>query len=153
MKQERGFMLIISLLLGILLLVLTLALMARDAQRQGQVHQFGRSTQALELAEAGLEDARVKLDKDLRLPLRGDAVQTLINYTETLPDQPQASYTVTIDWSQSAPPIEQIKVTSRGAFESYSRTLVELLDVAPKRDGFLNQGYFRMCQRQDRSSF
>jgi hypothetical protein len=142
-------MLVTSLLLGMLLLILTLALMARDSQRQGQVHQFSQSLQALELAEAGLEDARQKLDKDLHLPLRGDPSQIYLSYTDRLD---VGNYTVTIDWSRRALPSGFIAIRSCGRFASSLRTLTMLLDVAPKRNEVSNPHYYHYTRPQDGAS-
>ena len=59
-----------------------------------------KAARARGLAEAGLEDARVKLDKDVNFPPPGDVDQTLFTYTEEVRDYSNkivGYYTVTVD--------------------------------------------------------
>ncbi|MFN8608948.1 MAG: hypothetical protein U0931_15550 [Vulcanimicrobiota bacterium] len=83
------------------------------------------SQQALALAEAGMEDARLKLQKDLLFP-PGSEDQMIFSYVEELPSPVSAlagSYQVTIDKSHRDPPYQVIVVTACGYLGPRDRPL------------------------------
>ena len=98
--KRRGFLLILSLLLCVFLLLCGMAFMGKRAAQYRGAFAMQKGIRARALAEAGLEDARVKLDKDVSFPPPGDRDQTLFTYSETVRDsagQVVGSYTVTVD--------------------------------------------------------
>lgn len=70
------------------------------------------------LAEAGLEDARVKLDRDLTFPPPGAVDQLVFTYEEpvmSLDGSTQVgNYRVTIDKRWAEPPFRLVRITSVG---------------------------------------
>lgn len=106
MKVRRGFVLVFSLLL---LLLLTLGGMILLGQRAAQYKAAAlapRTALARALAQAGLEDARVKLEKDLNFPPPGDNKQTLFRYDEAVRDLDGVlvgHYEVTVDSRHAVP--------------------------------------------------
>lgn len=110
-------MLATVLILLVLLLVAGIAFLgARVLQYRSSV-DAASTAQALALAEAGLEDARVKLEKDYHFPPPGSDEQLTFTYTEDLPEVTSgapASYEVTVDTTYTDPPYSLIQVTVIG---------------------------------------
>lgn len=98
--KRRAFMVMLVMLLSLLLFVMGMGFLGkRSAQYSGAISRM-KAAQARALAQAGLEDARVKLEKDLFFPPPGDRDQTLFSYTEEVKDDAGAIvgyYTVTLD--------------------------------------------------------
>lgn len=95
-----------ALLLGLILLVTGLGLMSAQASRYGAAARLPEALQAKNAALSGLEDARVKLAKDVKFPPRKskDRGQTKFAYSENLFDdpasgEPPVSYSVVIDYA------------------------------------------------------
>lgn len=117
MKNQPAFMLIVVLLVAALVMTLGLGYLSGNSPRYNASVYAKSSAQAKALAEAGLEDARVKLQKDPRFPPIGDATQTTFAYRETLQDldgQLAGSYVVTLDWTYLVAPYYVVVVTSQG---------------------------------------
>lgn len=97
-----------SLLLCVLLLVLGVGFLGKRAAQSQAGAAESLAAKARALAEAGIEDARVKLDKDLFFPPPGDVDQTQFSYQEALYDASGANlagyYDVVIDLSQRHAP-------------------------------------------------
>ncbi len=106
--KKRGFILAMSLLLCVLLLVLGVGFLGKRAAQSQAAAAEGLAAQARALAEAGLEDARVKLDKDLFFPPPGDVDQDHFSYQEELRDASGANrvgyYLVTVDEARRSAP-------------------------------------------------
>ncbi len=99
------------LLLGLLLVVGLATLAARS--RRYQLAKFtALSVVAEQLARAGLEDARAKLNKDLDFP-PSEAIwdQTTFTYSE---DLEPGSFRVTVDTTHRGAPYHVVVVTSTG---------------------------------------
>ncbi|MEW6278397.1 MAG: hypothetical protein AB1758_07250 [Candidatus Eremiobacterota bacterium] len=152
----------VSLLLLILLLVLGFAqLNARVAQYRA-AREATSSVQALALAEAGLEDARVKLDRDADFPPRGAVDQLVFSYQEDVFDLDNAtrvgSYVVTVDLRWRAPPASIVRITSEGqagppGAPTGRRRLTMEVDVAEFRAGAPNPDLFRVLHLEDEGGF
>ncbi len=116
-RGPRGSLLIVVLLITAVLFVGGLALSVQQQKRYAAAVTETQSLQALSLAEAGLEDVRVKLDKDPDFPPKGTPDQTAFTYSEALlgeDGQKLGSYTVTVDSRYAAPPFEFFLVRSQG---------------------------------------
>ena len=155
LNRDRGFMFILTLLiLGLMYLVALWALAVRGSEYE-QAARFERAAKALAAAEAGLEDFRVKLNKDLHFPPVGLEGQDEFSYTETLFDAHGHSvgrYTVTIDTSAAGEPYGVVKVLSVGEVgppgrEPSRRKLYTEWDILPSRSP-----RYRKLFRQDQGA-
>lgn len=99
-------MLIISLLLLLLLMLGGMVLLGQRAAQFRGAALVPKTAQARALAQAGLEDARVKLEKDLNFPPPGDQNQTIFVYNEPVRDLDNVLvgyYVVTVDSRRRTP--------------------------------------------------
>lgn len=125
--KRRGMLLVVALLvLGVALLA-GMGLMTSQVSNYRGVHSAEDSAMALCLAQAGLEDARLKLERDPLFPPHGDGnlvepdtgskpqEQSLFTYSEDLflDGQRAGSYRVSID-SSFAAGYQFLRVTSNG---------------------------------------
>ena len=98
------------MMLCLMLVVFGMGFLGKRGPQYGASLAMARATQARALAEAGLEDARVKLDKDLFFPPPGDQDQLLFTYTEAVNDdftgQLVGYYAVTVDTRWAADPLD-----------------------------------------------
>jgi Tfp pilus assembly protein PilX len=116
-KARRGATLIFVMLLSLVLLVLGMGFLSQRVAQNRAANLELRGLQARALAEAGLEDARIKLAKRHSFPPLDDLQQTDFRYTETLDDafgQPAGSYQVRLDTTFADGPNWIARVTSRG---------------------------------------
>lgn len=104
-------MIAVLLLLSVLL-TMGLALQASQVERYRGASSATQRAVALSLAEAGLEDARVKLEKDPLFPPPGTTEQEQFTYSEDLDEQ--GSYTVTIDRTYAGAPHRILLLRSVG---------------------------------------
>lgn len=141
-----------TLLLATLLLVLASTLLHTQAQKYRGAALENYRVQAIALAEAGLEDARVKLEKDGSFPPVGSDEQTAFEYTEKLPsDGPnELVYQVVIDTSRRFTPHQIIQIRSTGRIGPTNQplsiyTLKADLDASPnlRSGGGANPNFFR----------
>ncbi|MEW6282898.1 MAG: hypothetical protein AB1758_30075 [Candidatus Eremiobacterota bacterium] len=165
MRGTRAFLLVIVVLLSIVLLILGLGFLGkRSAQYAGS--RYGvEAAQARAIALAGLEDARVKLSKDLRFPPPGAVDQLSFTYTETFFDldgtTPVGSCTVTVLTHHSGAPYRVLQVTSVGVVgpadePSARRRITAELDISPTVRGggaVPNPGFFQWMNWTDEGSF
>lgn len=159
-KKSRGFMLILSLLVGILILLVCGGMVYRRSRQYQAANDTVNAAAALALAEAGLEDARVKLDKDDDFPPLGALDQHIFAYVETVVDldgtTPVGSYEVIVDTRWQAAPCQIVRLTSIGSLgDSRSprarRSVTVELDVAPKlrSDPLVdNPNYYKFISRE-----
>ena len=125
--QRRGMLLIVALLvLGVALLA-GMGLMTSQVSNYRGVQSAEDAAMALCLAQAGLEDARLKLERDPLFPPRGDGnlmdpdigdkpqEQSLFTYSEDyfVEGKKIGSYRVSIDMS-FAPRYQFVRVISNG---------------------------------------
>lgn len=132
MRRERGAILVAVLLLAVVFLVGGIALATQQRARYAAVAAEVDALQALTLAESGLEDALVKLQKDPDFPPQGDVEQLSFTYSESVftDGRPVGSYTVTVDSSYVPEPLEFYLVTVQATTESrVSQTLTAEIDV------------------------
>ena len=107
----RGFSLILCLLLGALILIAGAAMLTSQQEQYHWAELTRLGLQARALARAGLDDALIKLDKDVDFPPSTSLDQPRYTYTEELGD---GSYTVVLDASFREPPWQVLIVTSIG---------------------------------------
>jgi hypothetical protein len=159
-RSRRGFLLITTLLVSILIFLVCGAMVHRRSRQYEAANHQVAAARALALAEAGLEDARVKLNKDADFPPFGSEDQLVFSYVEQVfgLDGVTAlgSYEVTLDMRWREPPMQIYRITSIGTSGepdsplAISRLTVEL-DVAPNlRSDFTqpNPNYFMFVSRE-----
>ena len=116
-RQRRGATLIFVMLLSMVLLILSMGFLSQRIAQNRAANLGLRSIQARAMAEAGLEDARIKLAKRQSFPPLDDQQQADFAYSETLNNAsglPVGSYRVWLDTSYASGPHWLMRVTSRG---------------------------------------
>jgi Tfp pilus assembly protein PilX len=115
MRKKRGFLLILSLLIVLLLFVLGLSFLGKRATQYQRVSSAQEAAQSRALAQAGMEDAIMKLERDLLFPPLSED-QAVISYTEELVAGGAriGAYTVTIDGRYRSAPYLFLLVTAVG---------------------------------------
>lgn len=149
--RRRGMLLVVALLvLGVALLA-GMGLMSSQVSNYRGVHAAQDAAMALCLAQSGLEDARLKLERDALFPPRGDGnlvqpdtgskpqEQSLFTYSEDLylSGKRVGSYRVSIDTS-FVPGYQFVRIISNGLVglteaPSAQRVLKVDLDVNTNR--------------------
>jgi hypothetical protein len=119
MKRSRGAILIFALLLSTLLLILGAGFIAQRGLEYGSVSELQDRAQARELAMAGMEDARVKLEKDPFFPPVGGFGQSTFTYSEDIMDPDDAArmigiFTVSVDLSRKEEPYRIVRIQAIG---------------------------------------
>ena len=122
------------LLLTSLLMVMGLGFLAQHSSSRQSVGRQLLSSQAKEIARAGLEDARLKYSLDWNFPPPGTDVNTPYVYSENVYDTDQSTilgyYTVTLDSSLIAPPYQILRLTSVGVLGNHgSNTAYRRIDA------------------------
>lgn len=99
-----------------MLLVVGYGMMSTQSARYRAANKTVQAAQALQLALSGLEDIRVKLERDDKFPGSAAEDQKVFNYVEDVSDLGKAvgSYEVQMDTSNDRPPWYVIKVTCTG---------------------------------------
>lgn len=141
MKTRRGSALVAVLVSLTIFAILGAALLQRQRLAYSEATHGKQGLQALALSQAGLEDARLKLEKDYRFPPPGDPSQTSFDYSETLLDwngKVVGKYQVCIDRSHAREPHYIVRVESIGfvtsqSGENHRSGLVAEFDVSPTR--------------------
>lgn len=150
--KNRGLALMLVLFLTAFLLVLALGLLQRRSAQYKSANSQVQALQAYELAQAGLESARVRLDKDLSFPPRGEH-QLQFQSTEPVYDVDNATvvgyYQLEIDSRWAQEPYYLLKVTSTGCWPhpdrpEARRKLRVQLDLNPA-----HASYYRWVQWTD----
>ncbi|MEW6282181.1 MAG: hypothetical protein AB1758_26480 [Candidatus Eremiobacterota bacterium] len=115
--KRQGVVLIMVLLGFVLLLLLGMGLLGSQAARYRAATRAAEASQARQMAIFGLEDARLKLERDVAFPPDSSLGQTSFSYSEdvTLPDGSPASYSVVVELAFNRPPWMAYRVTSTGA--------------------------------------
>ena len=137
--RDRAVALVAALTIMALLLVLGAAVIRRQAEAYKSSNYVRQTTKAQALAEAGLEDARIKLEKDRFFPPPHAPDQLVFDYTETLTDsdgRPGGGYSVSVDLSRASDPFFIILVRSTGLVEPEKdggarQTLIAEFDNSP----------------------
>ncbi len=127
-SSRSGFTLMISLSLMLILLVLGIAFLYRRQAQYRAAAAAPYQAQARALCQAGLEDCRVKWQKDSHFPPRVSDDQLYFSYRESLPDdlnQVVGSFTVTLDFRLVQPPYRLARVTSVGTVDTAGQPLAQ----------------------------
>lgn len=121
------------LLLMVLLLVLGGGLLSRQVGHRQAAAAEASALRAQGLAEAGLEDFRLKWERDPQFPPPGDDLERF-SYTEALGG---GRYEVEVDLRFRLAPTRVLRVTSRGVLGEASSVLVGEFDLVtpPRRPG------------------
>lgn len=162
-SRRRGITLVTSLLFLSLLMVMGLAFLSKRVGQYRGALAIRSAAQARAIAMAGLEDARVKLDKDFAFPPQGSTEQLSFNYSEPMRDiagTEVGSYTVTVDRSLSKWPYAVVRLTSIGTLGPVDdplarRRLYAEVDISPTRRGTTdpNENLHRFINFQDGGTY
>lgn len=163
--RRRGFLLITALMLTIILLLVGMGLLGSQASRYEAARQASFSSQARQLALAGLEDARVKMELDINFPPPQGPGQFLFSYSEFLdlpyPTPVTGSYSVTVDSTYAQDPAAGLyyTITSVGSLgppiapTAQYRLTAELSNnpnpIPAVPHGIQSQRFFRYTHIQD----
>lgn len=138
--RRRGMLLVVALLVLGVALVAGMGLMASQVSNYRGINSVEDSALALCLAQAGLEDARLKLERDLDFPPTGNPDQILFTYSEDVlvGGKRIGSYRVGVDTAFRSSDYDMVRVTSTGLVGSQSdptaqRTIKIDLDTSPLR--------------------
>ncbi len=151
--NSKGSTVIMVLLVLVILLILGMAFLTQQTHLRGAARLAQSSVAARAIAEAGLEDARGKLEKDVDFPPPSDPTQQIFTFSEILTDHdndPVGQYTVTIDHSKTERN-KVITVTSVGSLADdprIQRTLYGEIDISG--DILTNPKFFRFVHFEDR---
>lgn len=118
----------LSLSLMLMMLVLGMAFLYRRQAQYRAAQAAPWQAQARALSQAGLEDCRVKWQKDPIFPPRSSEDQLYFNYTESLKDDGGAvvgNFAVTVDFRMAGPPYKVARVTSVGILLADGKTVAE----------------------------
>ena len=157
--RGKAFSLPVILMLSLIMLLLGLGFLNKRARQYRGAYQTTYSVMALQLAKAGLEEARVKLEKCSTFPPQSGLDQKAFSYTEILiPDQD--SYTVTIDLALREKPFCIVRIHSVGTSGPINqprarRSLKAELDFSPNLrsdSATANPDYFQIVHFQDLGS-
>ncbi len=119
-------MLAMCLLLATLMLLVVLGMLGSRGPQQEAAAAHRLHLQALNLAQAGLEDVRAKLAKDIRFPPPASPDQPYFSYAERVydvDDRVVGSFQVRIDLSLNQAPYCVYRVTSTGLLGDVERPL------------------------------
>lgn len=118
MKRKQGFALILALLLTTLLLVLGMAFLSKQSHRYRLARLSADAVIAKNLAYAGMENTRAKIEHDLLFPPPDERYHDEYSYREEVTDlaDPRVvgHYDVTIDRRWMDPPFQVIVIISEG---------------------------------------
>ena len=140
MRNRRGFMLILALFLLIAVVLTAMAFVGTRGLRYQEATRAVSHRKALALARAGIEDARVKLEKDSAFPPPGGLEQKIFTYQEEVTDLAKpdkvGSYMVAVDTTWCKDPYGVIVITSTGStgdpdFPEATAVVRAELDVKP----------------------
>ncbi|MFN8608218.1 MAG: hypothetical protein U0931_11850 [Vulcanimicrobiota bacterium] len=157
--MKRAFSLPVVLMLSLVLLLLGLGFLNKRVSQYKGAYQTTYSVMALQLARAGLEDARIKLEKDLDFPPQAGLDQKAFSYTEILLPG-EESYTVTVDLSLREAPFKVLRITSIGTSGPMTgprarRKLTAEFDISPTLRSdptSANPDFYQMVNWQDLGS-
>jgi Na+-transporting methylmalonyl-CoA/oxaloacetate decarboxylase gamma subunit len=161
--KRKGFALVASFLLLLVVFVLGLGFLGKRVSLYKEALSARSASQARAAALAGMEDARVKLEKDGAFPPLGSSEQQLFSYSEPLLSvggSEVGGYTVTIDKRLQQLPYALIRVTSVGwsgtaDSPAATRRLYAELDISPLIRGAsdVNPNFFRWINWLDGASY
>ncbi|MGE0489590.1 MAG: hypothetical protein AB7S38_10295 [Vulcanimicrobiota bacterium] len=157
MTRKTGSVIVSALLILALLLVMGVGYLAQRASQYRGVRQAAAGASALSIAEAGLEDALGKLQKDPLFPPRLSAEEPVFEYHELFTEvdgSPLGSYTVSVDTTRNRAPYYLLELRSVGRLgpdESplATRTVSAEIDFTPNlrpTPASPNPNYFKVIR-------
>ena len=160
--KKRGILLVTALMVTVVLLLIGMGLLGSQSSRYEAAKQSSYISQARQLALAGLEDARMKLELDINFPPPPGPEQTAFSYSETLITTPyQGTYSVLVDMTYATDTASYIVINSVGTVGSPTEPTAQYrlraeLDnmttpaVRPANvDGLVKDRFFRFTHIQD----
>ncbi len=138
LKRRPGFALIVVLLIISLLLILGIGYIGRGVARYRAVRDTAVSSQARAIAIAGLEETRVKMDKDYYFPPQSAIDQQRMSFSERVTDlsgQVVGIYVVTLSWVYEDDPYNMIILRSQGQVIRDGKVVGRRTIEAEFRDG------------------
>ena len=115
--KRRGFLLLMSLLLMSVIAVLGIGYVTSRQRRYSAAARALILAQARALAQAGMEDARLKIERDASFPPQTSADQTNYSYSEAVNSTTGTvlgRYVVNINTTYAAAPYYTLRVQSEG---------------------------------------
>lgn len=136
MRGRRAYVLVMVMFISLVLIVSGMAYLSAQTRNYQAAVTTIYAAQARGLAEAGLEDARSKLEKDPRFPPPAEEGQKLFSYVETLTDiggvGTVGSFEVSVEMSLADKPYYVAIVRSEGRLQSgESHVLRAEIDLCP----------------------
>lgn len=163
MNSRRGFALVVSFLLLLVVFILGVGFLGQRTALYKEALATRNASQARVAALSGMEDCRVKLEKDTLFPPLGSAEQLVFTYSQPLlsvSGQVVGGYTVTVDRRLQLQPYALIRVTSIGFTgpadrPTASRRLYAELDISPAIRGTYdpNPNFFRWIHWLDGNTY
>ena len=161
--KKRGFALVVSLLLLLVVFVLGIGFLGKRIALYKEALSSRSAGQARMAALAGMEDVRVKLEKDVSFPPLGSADQEVFSYSENLLDvsgNTVGGYKVTVDKRLQRFPYAVVRLTSVGwsgssASPTAQRRIYAELDVSSLERGTSNPNpnFFHLINWLDSGSY
>ena len=158
--MKRRAFLIQALLLLVILLVLCLAVLGRQPYNYSSARQTLKLAQARALAQAGMEEVRVKLNKDLSWRRLGEvgALTYLEEMRDPISGERVGAYRVTVNQEWSQPDFEILRLESEGMVGELERpearlvisSLLDLRESARDGTGDPNPDFFRWLEWNER---
>ncbi|MBT9589010.1 hypothetical protein IV102_37095 [bacterium] len=133
--KHRGFALIAALLMCVILLVLGVGLLSKVSFQYAAHRMIPQLALARSLAQSGLADALLKLDRDGAFPPFTSQDQKVFSYSESVTDSrglTRGGYQVEIDRTLADLPWKVLLVRSRGQAGNSLCVLRGELDIATK---------------------
>lgn len=162
--KSRGILMISALMICAVLLLVGMGLLGSQAARYEAAKQSTYISQARQLALAGLEDARLKLEMDVNFPPPPGPEQHSFSYSEVLETDPssyQGTYSVLVDMTYANDdPGRYITVTAIGTVGPPIQPIAQYRmraeidnQLTPARpgnsDGIAKDRFFRYTHIQD----
>lgn len=137
--KPKGFMLILALFMVTFIAVLALAFLGVGASSYSSAQTTRLQQQALQLAYSGIEDARVKLQRDPLFPPSAGEETKFYSYSESVHDLASGpligSFEVTVDQTYQEAPYFLIRVLATGRIpnggKEIKKTVRVELDISP----------------------
>jgi hypothetical protein len=138
-RRRRGFLLILALFMVTFISILTLAFLGSAPLGYRTALNAAFEQQSRWLAQAGIEDARLKLERDPFFPPPQGDEGKFYTYSEEVRElgggAVLGTFDVTIDHSLEEPPYYLVRITSTGRMmrqnEEIRRTVRAEIDLSP----------------------
>ena len=152
--RKSGFMLILCLLILSLLLVSGMGLMSVQKFRHRALGNDVLALQALQLAQAGLENARIKMERDQFFPPHSAGDQLTFTFSEDIVSGGVrvGSYFLTVDKVHAGAPYYTILLTSTGSVGPRDAPLAQRTLHAEMDKNPANSTYWHWTNWQDDGS-